>query len=1012
MDVRWAELKAEAKALAKDIGQSGRDHHSLAKPGPLLDAVRAQGIPAEHREWVWPILLHAHKQNLQRQSSSLATYNQLLEGVAEDKPEQHERSGLKQAHEMAMERFSHLNPFQERKIKRILLAYIKSKDGFYYCHGMVEICAVLSTFLSEEDAFWAFRLLLEVLLPKYHEESITDFQIDCLVLQELLERQDPALAEHLAVTGVTIQVLCTKWFFSFFAESMPFDLVCRLYDILLIDICCRRLSSKIIFSTAAAVFLYLSQMLQEMSDPSVIVEVMCEFCWSTLSDYSVAETFIDLVLFLHDRMLDEEIRGMRLKFKEQLEQEERARNPSKSISASPPKKNEKSRTLRSGKSQSIKLIIQWQKVDDDATVNAEQLQREEAKKIDARRTKRSPTLSTTEEDDSEVQLEIVATPTEKEVLAKVYQGIDKINRRRSRTSSLRNVQLLGDANTGLGSSPYPSRPLSLSGSVLSVVSSPRDQEELERASTLSDDEDASWEMLQQRGDPRPVVRRSLRGVPDEHRSWVWPVLLAQATEPKNFPRVFPYEDDADFDGLEQEVTKAIENDISRTRNLKESQYAPMRRVLKAFALRNRRVGYCQGMNELLAVFLQYLNEREALLGLSLLIETVLPSYHVDSMIGLHTDCAVMDTLLRQNDPELHAHLHTMGLNMEILCTKWLVTCFLTSLPPFCGLQVIDMLLARVREKRAGSRVLLGVGMSIFFTLRDSLLAAKDAGEILLAINEYFAQEMTKTRVEMESFLSFCHHVIDQLRPEIVDQFRLVHRDEVMERFAKFEAKKIEMRQQMDQVRARQQKGDSVPPSPTKSDTSANTSSSASGSAPTSSSSGTTVRHRKSFLSSYISMPLLGSSRGGSAAASNDDNPRDMYYQRVDVAVANRAFVDDLAKMDEQLEDLAELFVRGKIDEKEHACIKAQIVRKWCRGLNSPQSAMLRVQRVKAAFGDPNGIMESGNSSTGGSSPVHGSQSGNDDMGGPRTRKKSTVSLYGRMKKVKKSAIAIFKSTFE
>jgi hypothetical protein len=38
---------------------------------------------------------------------------------------------------MAMERFSHLNPFQERKIKRILLAYVKSKDAFYYCHVRV-----------------------------------------------------------------------------------------------------------------------------------------------------------------------------------------------------------------------------------------------------------------------------------------------------------------------------------------------------------------------------------------------------------------------------------------------------------------------------------------------------------------------------------------------------------------------------------------------------------------------------------------------------------------------------------------------------------------------------------------------------------------------------------------------------------------------------------------------------------------------------------------------------------
>ncbi|KAI9911634.1 hypothetical protein PsorP6_009138 [Peronosclerospora sorghi] len=56
--------------------------------------------------------------------------------------------------------------------------------------------------------------------------------------------------------------------------------------------------------------------------------------------------------------------------------------------------------------------------------------------------------------------------------------------------------------------------------------------------------------------------------------------------------------------------------------------------------------YCQGVNEILVILLQYLDEDQALRGLTLLIEVLLPAYHVDSMIGLNTDCAVMNTLLR------------------------------------------------------------------------------------------------------------------------------------------------------------------------------------------------------------------------------------------------------------------------------------------------------------------------------------------------------------------------------
>ncbi|EEY68769.1 uncharacterized protein PITG_19150 [Phytophthora infestans T30-4] len=374
------------------------------------------------------------------------------------------------------------------------------------------------------------------------------------------------------------------------------------------------------------------------------------------------------------------------------------------------------------------------------------------------------------------------------------------------------------------------------------------------------------------------------------------------------------------------------------------------------------------------------------------------------MIGLHTDCAVMNTLLRQNDVELHSHLNELGLNMEILCTKWLVTCFLTSLPTFCGLKVIDMLLARSKEKQRASRVLLGVGISIFFTLRETLLDAKDAGEVLLAINEYFAREMTKTTVEMDKFLHFCLIITDQLEPDIVEEFRLVHKDEVMERFAAFEAKKIEMRQQLEEAKAKQRKVASAPPSPSKTERLSTLS--ASGIA----SGKSNGNNRISGLSSYISNPLR-SSGGSKTTGAGDDKESHKRYQRVDVLQAHHSFSEDLEKMEDQLEDLADLFVRGKIDEKEHSCIRAQIVRKWCKGMNSPQSAMVRVQCVKHTYCERSGGDGCTNSAPGLlEGPVRNSFTGEAE--GAHRGRKGSISLYGRMKKAQKSALAIFKSTFE
>lgn len=74
---------------------------------------------------------------MRRRGSTSAGYTQLLDGLDEELKEtsaEQPSSSLERAQEMAMERFEHMNPFQERKINRILVAYSKSKETFFYCH--------------------------------------------------------------------------------------------------------------------------------------------------------------------------------------------------------------------------------------------------------------------------------------------------------------------------------------------------------------------------------------------------------------------------------------------------------------------------------------------------------------------------------------------------------------------------------------------------------------------------------------------------------------------------------------------------------------------------------------------------------------------------------------------------------------------------------------------------------------------------------------------------------------
>lgn len=138
-EVPWRALKDEARRLARELGAAAaRDHHSLATNAAALAAVRARGVPPEHREWVWPLLLHAQSRRL---SGGAAAYSELLAPADSDAESPvAPAAGLEQAQELAMERFVHLNPFQERKIKRILVAFTKAKDAFYYCHVRAFVC--------------------------------------------------------------------------------------------------------------------------------------------------------------------------------------------------------------------------------------------------------------------------------------------------------------------------------------------------------------------------------------------------------------------------------------------------------------------------------------------------------------------------------------------------------------------------------------------------------------------------------------------------------------------------------------------------------------------------------------------------------------------------------------------------------------------------------------------------------------------------------------------------------
>eukprot|EP01113_Clastostelium_recurvatum_P041754 TRINITY_DN6686_c0_g1_i2.p1 TRINITY_DN6686_c0_g1~~TRINITY_DN6686_c0_g1_i2.p1 ORF type:complete len:297 (+),score=73.68 TRINITY_DN6686_c0_g1_i2:541-1431(+) len=104
-------------------------------------------------------------------------------------------------------------------------------------------------------------------------------------------------------------------------------------------------------------------------------------------------------------------------------------------------------------------------------------------------------------------------------------------------------------------------------------------------------------------------------------------------------------------------------------------------VLEAYACYRPDVGYVQGMSYVAAVLLLNLDEYEAFVGLSnLLNNPCYMGFFQMNMIEINKYMRVMDLLIKDNLPKLHRHLTSLGVEPNIYMIDWVLTIFSKALP--------------------------------------------------------------------------------------------------------------------------------------------------------------------------------------------------------------------------------------------------------------------------------------------------------------------------------------------
>jgi len=241
--------------------------------------------------------------------------------------------------------------------------------------------------------------------------------------------------------------------------------------------------------------------------------------------------------------------------------------------------------------------------------------------------------------------------------------------------------------------------------------------------------------------PFDELKRLVRlGIPAKRRGALWPQLARaedlRATEAEGYFESLLASPDASPGGTGFAAERQIDLDLARTfpghrQFAKDEGASNLRRILVAYARRNPRVGYVQGMGFVAALLLIFIDDpEEAFWCFVAVIEWLLPEdFYSPTLLGLRTEQAVFNELVSTKLPRVSKQLQKHGVVAELFATRWFVAVFANSLPIETTLRVWDAFLLE------GCKVLHRIGLALLRIAQPRLLACTDQQELLCAIQE-------------------------------------------------------------------------------------------------------------------------------------------------------------------------------------------------------------------------------------------------------------------------------------
>ncbi|XP_029289336.1 USP6 N-terminal-like protein [Cottoperca gobio] len=195
-----------------------------------------------------------------------------------------------------------------------------------------------------------------------------------------------------------------------------------------------------------------------------------------------------------------------------------------------------------------------------------------------------------------------------------------------------------------------------------------------------------------------LVKRIYKGIPQQLRGQAWALLLdIEKVKQENNGKYERMKLQArhfstEIKQIDLDVNRTFRNHIMFMDRFGVKQQA-LFHVLAAYSVYNTEVSYCQGMSQIAAILLMYLNEEEAFWALSQLLTNCKHAMHgffIPGFPKLHRFQTHHELILSKMLPKLKKHMDKEQMTTGIYTTKWFLQCFIDRTPFILTLRLWDI----------------------------------------------------------------------------------------------------------------------------------------------------------------------------------------------------------------------------------------------------------------------------------------------------------------------------------